>query len=386
VPISATPSRASQATAASAAVAWWRVPAREHDGPGRQHGGGRGQRPHAGDPAAGQDEDRVEQRRSQGRAARRRAGRRSPGPSVRAVPAVAATTQPTTAGRGRMPSRTAPARRPRPGRSTAAACRAPRDPVQARGRSTATCRRSRRRRGRTAPAAGAPAAAPARAPGPGQQHGRGDREADGQHAHRLRAVRVDDPGQDRHGAEAAGAQDREQQAQRPAPLVGRPGRDHRPTLVRRGVRSRPGRGPYPARMARGRHRRRTGVLWTLSRLWRREPKLPVRSEVELLHAEVLQLRTLAELSAETTSRALSAPPGGGRTRWAPRERRRAEQRLASCRTSWPGCAGPVRRERGPVGRSPRAVPVATGRRSPSRAVVDRPAAGRAPARAGPSGS
>ena len=72
------------------------------------------------------------------------------------------------------------------------------------------------------------------------------------------------------------------------------------------------------------------MLWTLSRLWRREPKLPVRSEVELLHAEVLQLRTLAELSAETTSRALlravqaedSAVGAGERAA-------RAEQRLAA---------------------------------------------------------
>jgi hypothetical protein len=46
------------------------------------------------------------------------------------------------------------------------------------------------------------------------------------------------------------------------------------------------------------------LLWTVTRLWRRPPRLPVRSEVELLRAEVVRLRTLAEVSAETTSRAL----------------------------------------------------------------------------------
>jgi hypothetical protein len=56
----------------------------------------------------------------------------------------------------------------------------------------------------------------------------------------------------------------------------------------------------------------------------------VRSEFELLHAEVLQLRTLAELSADATSRALvraaqaedSAVGAGERAA-------RAEQRLAA---------------------------------------------------------
>jgi hypothetical protein len=83
-------------------------------------------------------------------------------------------------------------------------------------------------------------------------------------------------------------------------------------------------------MARGRHRRRTGVLWTLSQLWRREPRLPVRSEVELLHAEVLQLRGLAELSAETTSRALiRAAQAEDAAVGAAARAARAEQRLAT---------------------------------------------------------
>jgi hypothetical protein len=46
------------------------------------------------------------------------------------------------------------------------------------------------------------------------------------------------------------------------------------------------------------------LLWTVARVWRREPRLPLRSEVEVLRAEMSRLRTLAEVAAETTSRAL----------------------------------------------------------------------------------
>ena len=46
------------------------------------------------------------------------------------------------------------------------------------------------------------------------------------------------------------------------------------------------------------------MLWTIARLWRGEPRLPVRSEVELLRTEVGRLRALAETAAEATTRAL----------------------------------------------------------------------------------
>jgi hypothetical protein len=83
-------------------------------------------------------------------------------------------------------------------------------------------------------------------------------------------------------------------------------------------------------MARGRHRRRTGFLWTVARLWRREPRLPVRSEVELLGAEVARLRDLVELSARTTSRALvRAARAEDHAVGAGERAARAEQRLAA---------------------------------------------------------
>ena len=72
------------------------------------------------------------------------------------------------------------------------------------------------------------------------------------------------------------------------------------------------------------------MLWTLSRLWRRAPRLPVRSELELLRAEVLRLRLLAEVSAETTSRALvRAAEAEDHAVGAGKRAARAEQRLAA---------------------------------------------------------
>ena len=83
-------------------------------------------------------------------------------------------------------------------------------------------------------------------------------------------------------------------------------------------------------MARGRHRRRTGLLWTLSQLWRRPARLPVRSELDLLRAEVQRLRTLAEVAAETTSRALvRAAHAEDHAVGAGDRAARAEQRLAA---------------------------------------------------------
>lgn len=72
------------------------------------------------------------------------------------------------------------------------------------------------------------------------------------------------------------------------------------------------------------------MLWTLSRLWHGEPRLPVRSEVELLRAEVARLRTLAETAAETTSRALvRAAHAEDHAVGAGERAARAEQRLAA---------------------------------------------------------